>query len=147
VRRFFMILVLTACCVSGCARFKAEQAAHAELQAADRFFCEKQYSEAVAAYEKVAIEATGTDQGANALFAAAFAQAFYDNPHKDYVQALKYFEEFLRLYPNSEKAPEAQNWRYYLKTVIDLKKENEHLTSSIEQLKKLDIRHEERRRK
>jgi outer membrane protein assembly factor BamD (BamD/ComL family) len=118
-----------------------------DLENAGRFFREKKYSEAIAAYDKIAKDSPRSELGARALYDAAFTHAFYDNPHKDYVQALQGFEEFLREYPNSEKANDAQNWRSILKTVLELKKENEHLTKNIEELKRIDIRHEERRRK
>ena len=144
MRRFFIILLLSVFCLSGCARLTGVQ--DAELQGADKFFKKKQYSEALEAYNKIAEESAGTERGANALFAAASAQAFYDNPQKDYALALQEFEEFLRLYPNNEKARDAKNWRYFLKMLIELKKENENLATSIEQLKRIDIRHEERRK-
>ncbi len=74
------------------------------------------------------------------------------NPQRNYAQAIEELDEFLRLYPDNVRVPDAQNLRFLLKVVIDLKKENEHLSKSIgqlnksiEQLKKLDIRHEERR--
>jgi outer membrane protein assembly factor BamD (BamD/ComL family) len=84
---------------------------------------------------------------ADALFEAAYLQAFYDNPHKDFAQALQGFDEFLKRYPDHARAQEAHNWHFVLKTILDTKKENDRLNQSIEELKKLDIRHEERRRK
>ena len=147
MKRFIVLFLLALACFSGCARLKAAQDADNEYRAANRLVSEKKYSEAAAAYDQIAKESAGTERGENALFAAASAQASYDNPHKDYAQALQSFDEFLKLYPESGKAQEAQNWHYFIKTILDLRKENERLTSSIEQLKKLDIRHEERRRK
>jgi hypothetical protein len=60
--------------------------------------------------------------------------------------ALQGFDEFLRVYPDNERAHDARNWRSVLKMVQELKKENEHLTKSIEELKRIDIRHEEQRK-
>ncbi len=155
MRKFFFILLLSACCLGGCASIQAriqgghqgDQVQDAEFDSADGFIKEKRYDEAIEAYDKIAQESMGSERGARALYDSAFTHAFYDNPHKDYVLALQGFEEFLQEYPNSEKASDAQNWRSILKVVQELKKENEHLTKSIEELKQIDIRHEERRSK
>jgi outer membrane protein assembly factor BamD (BamD/ComL family) len=117
------------------------------LENAGRLVKERRYAEALATYCKIAKESPASERGASALFACASVRAFYDNPQRDYGLALQEFDEFLQLYPNNEKAGEAQNWRSVLKVVIDLKRENEHLTTSIEQLNQLDIRQEERRRR
>lgn len=149
MRKFLVLLLVSVFCLTGCARFKGGQdvGRDVEFENADRFAKEKRYSEAIAVYSNIAKESPDSERGANALFASASARAFYDNPHKDYTLALQEFNEFLQLYPSSEKAREAQNWRYFLKMMLELKKENEHLTKSIEELKRIDIRHEERRRK
>ncbi len=155
MRKFFIILLLSACCLGGCASMLARiqsgpQGGHvqdAEFDRADGFIKEKRYNEAIEAYNKIAQESVGSERGARALYEAAFTHAFYDNPHKDYALALQGFDEFLRAYPDNERASDAQNWRSILKMVQELKKENEHLTKSIEELKRIDIRHEERRRK
>jgi len=46
----------------------------------------------------------------------------------------------LRLYPEHAKVNEAQNWLQVLKTL-------DHLNKNIEQLKRLDIKHEEKRKR
>jgi outer membrane protein assembly factor BamD (BamD/ComL family) len=107
---------------------------------------EKKYPEAVSSYDKIAKKSAGTELGAEALFSAAQLRAWYDNPSRDLSGALQRFDEFLKHYPEHEKAREAQNWRYYIKTVLDLRRDNEQLTRNIEQLKNVDIRHEERRK-
>ena len=155
MRKFFFILLLSACCLWGCASIQARihggpQGGHgqdAEFDSADGFIKEKRYNEAIAAYNKISQESKGSERGANALYASALVRVFYDNPQKDYALSLQEFDEFLRLYPSNEKVREAQNWRYFLKMMLELKKENEHLNESIEQLKRLDIRHEEQRRR
>jgi outer membrane protein assembly factor BamD (BamD/ComL family) len=151
VRKFFFILLLSACCLWGCASIQARiQGGHgqdAAFDSAEGLIKEKRYNEAISAYNKIAQESVGSERGANALYASALVSVFYDNPQKDYALALQEFDEFLRLYPSNEKAREAQNWRYIIKMALELKKENEHLTNSIEELKRIDIRHEERRRK
>lgn len=139
-----LIPLLLAGCLSGCASLGLTSS---EFSKADRLTREKKYNDAMLIYETIAKEDAGTKRGAHALLAAAKTRAFYDNPHKDYAVALQLFDEFLRKYPDHEQIREAQNWRSFLKTLLDLKKENERLTQNIEQLKKIDIKHEERRRK
>ncbi len=144
IRSLFLVLLL-ACCLPACAGFMA--AHDVDFENADRFFNEKKYSDAITAYDKIANDSPRSKRGARALYDIAFTRAFYDNPHKDYAQALQDFDEFLRVYPNDKKARDAQNWRHLIRMVLELKKENEHLLQSIDELKKIDIRHEERRRK
>jgi len=145
VRRSLFLVLLLTCCLSACAKYMADH--DVDFVNANRFFNEKKYSEAIAAYDKIAKDSPRSELGARALYDAAFTHAFYDNPYKDYTLALQKFDEFLHIYPNNEKARDAQNWRHILSTVLEFKKENEHLTRSIEQLKKIDIRHEEKRGK
>jgi TolA-binding protein len=106
---------------------------------------ERNYHEAITLYRRIAAEAPQSPEAADALFEVAYITAFYENPLKDYAQALLGFEDFLKRYPDHLKAPHARNWRAVLKVVLDARKENERLKKSIEELKKLDIRHEERR--
>jgi outer membrane protein assembly factor BamD (BamD/ComL family) len=107
---------------------------------------EKKYTKAIAAYRKIAADSPQSPLAAEALFEIAYLQAFYDNPQKDYELALTGFDEFLKRFPHHEKAPDAKNWRVLLKTILDMKKENEQLHESIEELNKLDVRHEEQRK-
>jgi outer membrane protein assembly factor BamD (BamD/ComL family) len=142
--RLLISLLLTVWCLSGCAGLRLQSD---EFTKADQLVSEKKYNDAVAVYETIAKEDAGTKRGANATFSAAKTRACYDNPHRDYSLALQLFEEFLRKYPNDEQVRDAHQWRYFLKTLLELKKENERLNQNIEQLKKIDIKHEERRRK
>ncbi len=118
-----------------------------EYQNAAALVKEKKYSEALALYREIAVDSPQSAVAADALFEAAYLQVFYDNPQKDYSQALSGFDEFLKRYPDHARAKDARNWRVALKAIVDAKKENEHLLKNIEELKKLDIRHEERRSK
>ncbi len=146
MKRFIMLMMVFLIGVSGCARFNAGEAVDTDFQTADQLVNNAKYDEAAAAYDKIAKESFGTERGAHALFLAAALPAYHDNPRKDYAKALQSFEEFLRIYPNSDKSRDAQNWRSLLKTILELKKENERLSKSIEELKRIDIRHEERRK-
>ena len=119
----------------------------ADYQNAVRSVKEKKYHSAITAFRKIVADEPKSPIAADALFEVAHLQAFSDNPQKDYSQALSGFNEFLRRYPDHAKARDAENWRAVLKLLLDTKKENDRLNKSIEQLKKLDIRHEERRNK
>ncbi len=118
-----------------------------EYQNAAALVKEKKYQEALAEYRKIATDSPESSVAGDSLFEAAYLQIFYDNPEKNYSQALSGFDEFLKRYPDHAKAEDARNWRGVLKTILDTRKENEHLLKNIEQLKNLDIRHEERRGK
>ncbi len=142
--RYLIVLVLTISCLFGCNGFKILRGD--DLDKADKLIQSKKYQEALEIYDRTAREASGTDRGAKALFSAAKLHSFYDNPRKDYARSLQEFEEFLRKYPANENVREVQNWRSFLKTILELRKENERLADSIEQLKRVDIRPEERRK-
>lgn len=107
---------------------------------------EKRYKEAAECYNKILTEYSDSDLAADALFELALLNAHYDNPQRDYARASRSFAEFLKRYPDNRRADEAKTWISVLKTVQELKKQNEHLNENIEELKQLDIRHEERRK-
>ena len=143
-------ILLTVILLSGCAttpQIPVATGPEVDYQNAAVFAKEKKYSDAIAAFRKIADEKPRSPFAADSLFEAAYLQAFYDNPQKDYAQALADFDEFLKRFPKHTKSREAKNWRMVLKTVVDAKKENEQLRESIEHLIQLDIRHEEQRRK
>jgi len=147
MRKVFVLIILIA--FAGCVppAPKVVIGPEADFQHAALSVKEKKFHEAIAAYRKIAADAPQSPVAADALFEASYLQTFYDNPQKDYAQALQGFEDFLKHYPGHVKAPDARNWRVVLKTILDARKENDRLNQSIEELKKLDIRHEERRRK
>lgn len=140
-----LLLFLLAAIFPGCSGFRVLP--DFELRSADRFLNEKKYREAVAVYDRIAREDAGTRRGANALIAAAMMRVSPDNPNKDYGTALQQFDEFISRYPGNARIDEARQWRYFCKSMFDLKKENDALNQKIEQLKKIDIKHEEKRRR
>ena len=127
----FFLLPLLSCAVLTGSR---------NISTADSFFKKKQYSNAAATYRKMLQEHPDSFYAADARYGLAVTLASFDNTQKDYTQALHEFEIFYKLYPNDRRVPEVQNWIAVLRTLNDLSR-------SIEQLKRLDIRHEERRRK
>jgi len=144
VKRFIVLIavILLAGCATG--RFLTEP--EKQFQAAAVIVKEKRFKEAAAAYRKIAADATSSPLAADALFELALVHAHHDNPQRDYALAMQTFELIIKRYPDSSKMAAAQIWFSVLKTVQELKKENEKLNESIEQLKRLDIRHEERRK-
>lgn len=140
--RFVLILSLAVQCW-GCSIHTLSYSS--AFSDAEKLAKEKKYSEALAIYERTAKESAGTDRGGSALFQAAEIRVRYDNPGRDYAASLQKFDEFLKQYPDHHKVREAQNWRHIIKTVLELRRENDQLTKNIEQLKRVDIRHEERR--
>ena len=110
-----------------------------DVRTADSLFRENQYSNAVAQYRTVIRDYPDSSWAGDARFGLAATLAYFDNPQRDYAQALQEFEEFLRLYPDHAKTREAQNWRQVLKTL-------DHLSKNIEQLERLDVKHEEKRK-
>jgi outer membrane protein assembly factor BamD (BamD/ComL family) len=154
-----VVLLLSSICLSGCARIIGGQ--DTEMYRAESLLRERDYPEAIAVYRQIAKETDDPERAAHAQFALASALAYYDNSLKDYAAAFQEFDQFLKMYPDDEKANEARQWRSLLRMIVELEKENEnlnknleqykqnieHLNKSIEQLKQLDIRHEERRRK
>ena len=131
-------LLLTVVAFTGCATL-ANIGRSPDLRAADTLFSERKYGEASAAYRALLRTNSGNSTAAAARYSLAYTLAYYDNPQRDYGQALVEFEEFLRLYPDHRKAQDAKNWRQVLKTV-------ETLNKSIEQLKKLDKELEKKRK-
>ncbi len=128
---FFFIITLSSCAVLSGTR---------SISAADNYLKKKQYSNAVAAYREFLQEAPDSFYAADARYGLAMTLVAADNAQKDYAQATHEFEIFVKLYPNDKRSSEAQNWVAVLKALNDQNKR-------IEQLKRLDIRHEERRRK
>jgi TolA-binding protein len=107
---------------------------------------EKRFKEAAEACNKIMADSPGSPLAADALFEIALINAHLDNPQRDYAQAARSFAEFIKRYPDNRRADEARTWISVLRTVQELKKQNEHLNESIEELKQLDIRHEEKRK-
>ena len=170
--RLMVILLLASICMAGCARIIGGQ--DTEMYRAESLLKERDYPEAIEAYRQIAKETADPERAAHAQFALASALAYYDNPLNDYAAAFQEFDQFLKLYPDDEKANEARQWRSLLRVIVELERENEnlnkkieqykqiieqdkqtieqdkqnieHLNKSIDQLKQLDIRHEEQRR-
>jgi outer membrane protein assembly factor BamD (BamD/ComL family) len=141
-----IILLIAIVCLSGCTTTKVVTAPEKQFQEAAISAKDKRYKEAAACYNKIVTDSPDSDLAADALFELALLNAHYDNPQRDYARASRSFAEFLKRYPDNRRADEARTWISVLRTLQELKKQNERLNESIEELKQLDIRHEERRK-
>ena len=141
------IVLLAMIVLSGCASLGLQSGPEKDFQDAAVSLKEKKYSAALAGYQKILREVPNTELAKDAQFEIALIHATSDNPQKEYGQAIHEFETILKMRPDDRRAPEARAWIVVLKTILDLRKENELLKKNIEELKQLDIRHEERRRK
>lgn len=142
-----LIITLALILATGCVAIEKTTGPGKEFQNAAVLVKEKNYQDAVAACKKILTESPESELAADARYEIALIHATPENPQRDFPLAMREFEEFHKLYPEHQRAPEARSWGHILKIVLDLKKENEHLNKNIEELKQLDIRHEERRRK
>ena len=144
---YLILFVVLVGGLASCVQLQPQPIQDVDIQLAGSLVQEKKFKEAAELYEKVAARSVGTALGAEALFSAARVRCQYDNPQKEYQHALQNLDEFLKTYPDSELAGDAQDRRSLIRTILELKKENERLSNSIEELKRVDIRHEEQRRK
>jgi outer membrane protein assembly factor BamD (BamD/ComL family) len=142
-----VIVLLTVILFSGCATTSVVTGPEKQFQDAAVSVKEKRYKEAAAACTQIMADAPNSSVAADALFELGLINAHHDNPQRDYAQATRTFVEFLKRYPDNRRADEAETWISVLKAIQELKKQNEHLNESIEELKQLDIRHEEKRKK
>jgi len=142
-----VIVLLAVIWFSGCAATSVVTGPEKQFQDATISVKEKRYKEAAAACNKIMADAPDSPLAADALFEIALINVHIDNPKRDYVQASRMFAEFVKRYPDNRRADEARTWISVLKTVQELKKQNERLNESIEELKQLDIRHEEKRKR
>lgn len=141
-----VVAMLVVGSLSGCAALFLEQR-DPELGKAADLFLKKNYPEALQSYQQIISRKASPAKQAEARYSIALILSSHDNPKKNYTQALEAFDEFLKLYPDHERAQEAANWKNALKTLLDEKRECEQLKKNIEELKQLDIRHEEKRKR
>jgi TolA-binding protein len=132
--------------LTGCATWHMKTVPEKQFQDATIAIKEKRYNDAAAACRKILADDPNSAQAADALFELALLHAHYDNPRRDYTLAIQTFDQFIKRYPESNKIPEAQTMVSILKTIQELKKVNATLNENIEQLKRLDIKHEQRRK-
>jgi outer membrane protein assembly factor BamD (BamD/ComL family) len=148
--RMAFLMLITVSLFSGCKTLDmtepvsapaADKTAEAQL-----FIQQERYPEALAALEKLLQDDVDSAQTPKIKYLIASIYVAPDNPQHDYALALFKFEEFLRDYPNDNRAPEAESWKQTIKLLLEAKKENERLRKNIEGLKQLDVTQEQKRR-
>jgi outer membrane protein assembly factor BamD (BamD/ComL family) len=140
--RLLMLLIL-----AGCAGAPPDRAAgYPELGGAEADAKAGRYEQAIEAYRQTA-EESRTEAAAEALFQSAYLLAYYRNPHRDYALARKAFERYISRYPHGPRLEEAKNWQVILGTILEQGANLARLNKTIEELKKIDISHEEKRDK
>jgi outer membrane protein assembly factor BamD (BamD/ComL family) len=143
-----IVLVPVLAAGTGCVRYTAQKddsAVSAKVSDAQKLLRESKYANAIAEFRKIMQEHPNTEWAAKAKYGIAMASVSANNPQKDYAVAIAEFDEFLAQYPQDERIPEARSWRQALKVLLDTKKDNDRLNKSIEQLKQLDVRQEQKR--
>jgi outer membrane assembly lipoprotein YfiO len=148
MNRIILTVVLLLMLAAGCARFsaqKSDEAASATVADAQKLLRESKYAHAITEFRKIIQEHPNSEWAAKAQYGIAMAYVSANNPHKDYSAAVAEFDEFLAQYPQDERIPEARSWRQALKVLLETKKDNDRLNKSIEKLKQLDVRQEEKR--
>ena len=152
-RHLNILLIIMSLCLGGCAFLGGSPVAAPEpiqairLNEAREVAKQGRFSDAIEAYKKVQQDNPGTEWAALAQFGIATVYVHPDNPQKDLSQALAEFDDFISHYPSNSRIDEARSWRSVLKVALESKKENDRLSKSIEQLKQLDVRQEEKRRR
>ncbi len=137
MRKVFILFTLI--CLSGCATWGIITDSDKDFQAAAALVKVNNFPEGLRAYDKIVSDRPHSAPAADSLFEIALIHAHPDNPAKDYAMAIQTFEKFIERYSDHKKAAEARTWISALKTLQELKEQ-------IEQLMRIDIRHEERRR-
>ncbi len=138
-------LLLGAGCQTLGTRQETSGAADATVLEARKLVSSHRYTDALSTLEKALSREMDPAVTSEMLYLTALIHVSADNPQKDYARALAQFEEFVRLYPDNDRAEEAKSWKQAIRALLDTKKENERLHRNIEGLKELDVRQEKKR--
>lgn len=80
------------------------------------------FQEAVKEYRKVLSDPENKRLADEALFGMGLLYSHYENPEKDYREALRYFETLIRDYPKSPLVVQAKIWQSVLNVIEEAKK-------------------------
>lgn len=151
--RLVAMALIAILATTGCARLtgvqgeESPESAVLELLAnADMQAKSGKYADAAKTYKSVVQNYQNTQWAASAQYETAMIHLSAGNPQRDYALALAKLDEFISQNPNHARATDAKNWRQAIKTLLDLKRDNDRLNKNIERLKQLDMRQEEKRR-
>lgn len=132
----------------GCAAFKeaSSKVGIGPLARGQTLFSRGKYQEAIQAYRRIVHDDPSSSLAAEAQFRIGYTLAYFQNPQLDYGEAVKEFQQVLNQFPESEWADEAKNWIAALSQLLDQRDENQRLQQDLQQLMKLDIESEKRRK-
>jgi hypothetical protein len=107
-------------------------------------------SDEVARLEETADKHTDPTVRVKAQLQLAKLYSSHKNPRPNYQRALKRLEMYLSFDPTQGETDEMQNWLALLRELVrerdELRKENRELKDTVEELKNLDIKMEEKRK-
>ena len=125
----------------GCAAFREFSSSMdaGPLAEAQDLFDQGKYPEAIEAYRQIVRDHPSTRLAAEAQFRIGHTLSYFKNPQPNYAEAVKEFQQVLNQFPKSERADEARNWISTLSLLVQLQHD-------LQQLMKLDIESEKRRK-
>jgi TolA-binding protein len=118
----------------------------ASLNRAQDLFQKGDYGSAIKAYRYVVETYPQDSLAAEAQFGLAYTLLYFENPKRDYGEALKEFQRFTERYTISPRLREAKNWVSFLNQLNDQAVENERLKSDLQRLLDIDIESEKKRK-
>jgi len=139
---FFILMLM------GCATFKeaSSKVGIGPLARGQTLFSRGKYQEAIQVYRRIVHDHPSYSLAAEAQFRIGYTLSYFQNPRLDYEQAAKEFQQVLHQFPESEWADEAKNWVAALSQLLSQRDENQQLQQDLQQLMKLDVESEKRRK-
>lgn len=139
----WLFLILT-----GCAAFKevSSKVGIGPLARAQSLFSQGKYQEALQVYRQIVHDHPSSSLAAEAQFRIGYTLSYFQNPQQDHGEALKEFQQVLNQFPKSKWVDEAKNRIAALSQLLNQRAENQRLQQDLQQLMKLDIESEKRRK-
>ncbi len=116
------------------------------LQAARSLLERNDFEGALIEYQKVLTLSGMNPPADEALFQMGMIYSHYGNPKKDYAKSLPLLRKLVKDYPNSLRADQAKLWIALLQENDRLNQAVQKLQQTIEEIKKVDLEIEEKRR-
>ncbi len=129
-----ILLSLLNCAVIG--EYRQNREARDYLLRGERLLAQRNYDDAVEAYQKVLSLSPHKPPEDQAFFNLALAYAHFGNPKKDYKKSMELFLRVLNDYPESPLADQARIWVGVLLESTDSTKRVERLKETIRDLQK-----------
>jgi tetratricopeptide (TPR) repeat protein len=114
---FLIIILMSEGCVIPFGKIQVLPEDKTPIEQASQMVSEGNYEGALNAYSKIARSYPREAPGDRALFEMGLIWAYPGNPRKNHEEALKYFQRFLRDFPESPLKEEAMAWEEVLNKV------------------------------